>query len=158
MAPMNPGPTHEQAVIPHAVVESSASIAVDAASLTPLPSLGPRLGFRPDELASLLGVSKDLVDSWIDSGAVPRARVPGKVRVIPAWWVAQALGDPAEDTPSPAARPPAPDRTNTTARPTPAAPRLRALPSPAAPARKARTREQKHPGPTAWAVPPTAVR
>jgi hypothetical protein len=151
-----PSATAEPAV-PRLLALLVAPVVVVASDLTP----EPRLGFRPDELAAQLGVSKDLVDSWIDSGAAPRAGFPGKVRIIPAWWVAQALGDPS-DVAAPAPEQPRPAQVVAPPRPTPVVPsRLQVVPSPASPvrkARKARTREQKQPAPAAWAVPPTASR
>lgn len=121
-----------------------------------VPGLGPRLGFRPDELAALLGVSKDLADSWVDTGSAPLVGVPGKVRVIAAWWVAQAVlgptetgaaAKPARDAPAVAPTPPAP-----------ATARLRALPSPAAPRRGERAAKPKPAAAAAWAIPRTIER
>lgn len=124
-----------------------------------VPALGARLGYRPSEVAALLAVSTDLVESWVASGAVPLVAVPGKVRIIPAWWVAQVVGGPG----CPPARADehrrVPKRVTVTTRPvtSPPAP----LPSVHAGApRTTRTRRESHraANPAPWAVPPTVDR
>lgn len=121
-----------------------------------VPGLGPRLGFRPDELASLLGVSKDLVDSWVDSGSAPLVGVPGKVRVIAAWWVAQAV---LGQTETGAVTKPVRDSAAVTSAPVaPVTPRLQVVPSPTAPRRKGRAAKPKPAVAAAWEIPPTVGR
>jgi hypothetical protein len=160
MAPMIPDLEPEDHDAPCADARASTAMRPLAAPpLKQLPELGSRLGFRPAELAGLFGVSKNLVDSWIDSGAAPLVQVPGKVRIIPAWWVTRALGSPAEAAPQSAERRRIPVAATVPSQPAPVMPpRPKAVPSPAPPARKARARAQKQPARAAWAVPPTVTR
>jgi hypothetical protein len=161
MAPMIPDLEPEDHDAPCADARASAAMRpLVALPLKRIPELGSRLGFRPDELAGLFGVSKNLVDSWIDSGAAPLVQVPGRVRIIPAWWVTRALGGPADAAPQPTERRRIPAPAAAPSQPPVTPPRPKTVPSPATPARKARALKQpaKHPAPAAWAVPPTVTR